>query len=283
MLSFLFWNLNGNNPVDRSEAIGERISRLARNFDIDIFIFVESSFESTDLANFLTNGGAGEYWHSKSECRKVSIFSRLAAHQMLPQHDSDDDRLTVQRVIVPPHEILLAAVHLRSQLHQNESAAGFQMTVVQNDIAVIEKDLDNYHTLVVGDFNLNPFDHGMVAAQAMHGVMVKSVANATERIVEGRSYRFFYNPMWGLLGDQSTGPPGTYYYSASSSMEYFWNMFDQVLLRPELMETLQQLEVLDTDGEFSLLNQLGRPDKQAASDHLPILFRLDLDLLEKRS
>jgi hypothetical protein len=87
--------------------------------------------------------------------------------------------------------------------------------------------------------------------------------------------------MWGLLGDRAIGPPGSYYYSASSSIEYFWHLFDQVLLRPELMDTLKVLEILHTDGESSLLNQLGRPDSRTASDHLPILFRLDLGLLGK--
>jgi hypothetical protein len=82
--------------------------------------------------------------------------------------------------------------------------------------------------------------------------------------------------MWGYLGDRTPGPPGTYYYSASSPLTYFWNTFDQMLLRPDLMNTLTELQILDTDGQTSLLTKAGKPRKSEASDHLPILFRLDI-------
>jgi len=57
---------------------------------------------------------------------------------------------------------------------------------------------------------------------------------------------------------------------------YFWNIFDQVLLRPALMNSLDELRVLDrVDGTPLLLPQ-GVPDRSTGSDHLPLLFRLDL-------
>jgi hypothetical protein len=42
------------------------------------------------------------------------------------------------------------------------------------------------------------------------------------------------------------------------------------------MDSLTELRILDGDGQASLLTERGRPRSATASDHLPILFRLDL-------
>ncbi len=279
MLSFLFWNLYGNNPVDRTDAIRDRLMKLARNFDVDVFIFAESRFVPQTLADQLSTTGKGRYWHSASGSERIQVLTRLGSERVAPQLDASDGRLTIRRLIVPPHELLLAAVHLPSQMHKSETAAGFGVTAVQNDIATIEKKLNNYHTIVVGDMNMNPFSAGMVAAQGFHGVMTKK--NTRQRIVDRRRYRCFYNPMWGFFGDRNPGPPGTYHHSGASDIEYHWHVLDQVLLRPELMHALEEVAILDTDGEASLLGRNGRPDSKTASDHLPILFRLRINVTER--
>ena len=91
----------------------------------------------------------------------------------------------------------------------------------------------------------------------------------------------FYNPMWGRFGDESVGPPGTYYYSSSDNLSYFWNIFDQVLIRPVLMPFFneERMKVLTRVGDKSLLTTNGLPDADAVSDHLPLVFRLDLPVI----
>lgn len=96
--------------------------------------------------------------------------------------------------------------------------------------------------------------------------------------MQGESYRFFYNPMWNYLGDQSSGPGGTYFHDSAPMINLFWYMFDQVLIRPELLGSLvnESIEIVtDVDGK-NLLSNNGQPNKQFASDHLPILFTLHL-------
>ncbi len=131
-------------------------------------------------------------------------------------------------------------------------------------------------TVLVGDLNMNPFDLGMVGAQALNAVMTRDLARSEGRVVAGRSYRFFYNPMWGCFGDRTPGPAGTFFYSASNPRSYYWHLFDQVLLRPALMDALVELRILEDDGQESLLTDRRRPRSSEASDHLPVLFRLDL-------
>ena len=92
--------------------------------------------------------------------------------------------------------------------------------------------------------------------------------------------------MWSLFGDAQGRPPGTYYYSTSTLITYFWNMFDQLLVRPQLLSSFENenLQILTSAGNSkqassatSLLTKDGRPNSKTASDHLPLLFSLELD------
>ena len=84
--------------------------------------------------------------------------------------------------------------------------------------------------------------------------------------------------MWGYLGDISDGPPGTYYYDSGMQVNLYWNMFDQVLIRPELLDVfeVEGLRILTDAGGKSLLAGSGKPDVSIGSDHLPILFKLNI-------
>ena len=125
---------------------------------------------------------------------------------------------------------------------------------------------------------MNPFEKGMVGALGLHGMMSRKIAERESRTVAKRRCKFFYNPMWSLYGDATRGPPGTYYYHRSKPIEYFWNIFDQVLLRPELLDRMDDSDIIiiDSDGENSFLTKNGIPNRNTVSDHLPILFKLNL-------
>jgi lipoyl(octanoyl) transferase len=64
--------------------------------------------------------------------------------------------------------------------------------------------------------------------------------------------------MWGYFGDALDGPPGTYYDSRSEPVTYFWNIFEQVLIRPTLLDAFvpASLKILDSDGDETLLTKL---------------------------
>lgn len=83
----------------------------------------------------------------------------------------------------------------------------------------------------------------------------------------------FYNPMWSRLGDESPGPPGTWHTSSDNDAEYFFHTFDQVLIRPELIPSFNNLEVPRKLGDVSLVSGNDIP-RQGISDHLPIIFDL---------
>lgn len=88
------------------------------------------------------------------------------------------------------------------------------------------------------------------------------------------SFKMFYNPMWNLLGDFSF-PPGTYYYSGNEVENSFWNVYDQVMIRPCLRGQFvdDELKILCETKKRKLIDANNHPDKKI-SDHLPIVFEI---------
>lgn len=271
LVSFLFWNVNG-------EPLEQRIARLARANDVDVLMLAECDSRPEQVLQALNQGATVKYCYPFSKGERIRIFTRLPETSLIDHFNSPLDRLTIRRLQVDGSiDILLSVLHFQSRMNWTQEAQNLEATVIAREIAQAEDEVSHRRTILVGDMNMNPFDGGMVGAQALNGVMTRKLAAMVERIVAGRSYRCFYNPMWGLFGDRTPGPPGTYFHRSSDPTNQYWHMFDQVLLRPELVESLHNLEILDTDGGLSLLTKHGgRPAKSTGSDHLPILFQLHL-------
>jgi hypothetical protein len=165
-------------------------------------------------------------------------------------------------------------LHFHTKQYSTSLAQGLQAAVLSREIAATEDAVGHQRTVLVGDLNMNPFDPGVVGAQAFNAVMDRGIVRGEGRTVAGRSYRFFYNPMWGCFGDRTPGPPGTHFYPTSDGP--YWHIHDQVLLRPAVMDALTELRIMNHDGQEPLVTDRGRPRSAEVSDHLPILFRLDL-------
>ncbi len=84
--------------------------------------------------------------------------------------------------------------------------------------------------------------------------------------------------MWGHFGDRFGDCAGTYFYERAEHLSYGWNIFDQVLFRSSLAGLLpaDQPKILTSVGQTSLLMASGVPDQAVASDHLPVLFQVDV-------
>jgi hypothetical protein len=124
---------------------------------------------------------------------------------------------------------------------------------------------------------MDPFEAGIIGAVGLHAVMSRQIAARDIRTVQGRDYRLFYNPMWGHFGDAKSSTAGSYYYDSAQHVNYFWHMFDQVLIRPELAERFDSshVKIVTSLAERSLVRPDGRPDAATCSDHLPVVFELE--------
>jgi hypothetical protein len=271
MTTFLFWNLNGK-PLEAT------VARLALRYEVDVLLLVECSIAPDILLGTLNQGDRPEYHYAPGYgCEKVAIFTRFPGQFILPTYE--EERLTIRHLNLPGvSDILLAVTHLPSKTHWSSASLASWCAELSRSIRIAENEAGHSRTVLVGDLNMNPFEDGVVSANGLHGVMCRRIAARKERVVQGKKYPFFYNPMWGLFGGATSAPPGTYYYRSSEPVAFFWNMFDQVLIRPDLTPLFshQDLKILTSDGSISLLSPRGLPDDKIASDHLPIFFRIML-------
>lgn len=250
------------------------MSRLVRDFNIDVLMLAENTLGVADVLCELNTSEAADFHYNSGLCERIDIFSKFTQAQIKPQFESK--HITIRHLKPPATcDLLLVVVHLSSKLHQSNESQVFEMGEIARDIIRMEDRIGHKRTVLVGDLNMNPFETGLVAASGLNATMARKIAEKKERMVNDRIFPFFYNPMWSLLGDASDGPPGSYYCSQSEHVAYFWHMFDQVLLRPDVLPMFQndKLKIIDRIGELSLLNKNGIPDKRI-SDHLPVLFQL---------
>jgi hypothetical protein len=128
---------------------------------------------------------------------------------------------------------------------------------------------------------MNPFESGLIKANGFHATMSKKIAKEVSRTIQNKEYEYLYNPMWSLYGDLFNEPVGTYHYRHSELINFQWNIFDQVLLSPNLADRLvkDSLKILINDGKSDLINKKGIPKSgNNFSDHLPIIFTINLNL-----
>jgi hypothetical protein len=270
-MNLLFWNVNKKDLL-------RELPALSRQYDVDILILAESGHSDVDILTALNAGQKRNFLLPLNLSERLSIYTRFLRKSIVPL--SDAGGMSIKQ-IVPPlgPDFILVAVHLPSKLHLSEIDHTMLSVRLSEMICEAEERVGHQRTVVVGDFNMNPFENGMVSADGLHAVMDRRIALKKERIVQGKTRSFFYNPMWSRLGDMSKGPPGTYHYPNSGQACFFWNSFDQILLRPSLLDFFsdENLEVVTRFNGTNLLKETGQPDKQLFSDHLPIFIHLSLE------
>jgi hypothetical protein len=96
-------------------------------------------------------------------------------------------------------------------------------------------------------------------------------------------HRERYNPIWSRLGREvEDEPPGTYYWSENRELNVYWNYLDQVLVGADLLDHFpaEQFRILTSvpgpTGPLPLIRETGRHWVVEPSDHLPLVFDLDL-------
>lgn len=270
MVKFLFWNI-GRKPIESV------VAKIAKSREIDVLILAECDISPALMLQTLNKESTEFEYSYSSQCEKITIYTRFSSQFIKPIFETG--RWSIRKLTLPLRtEILLAAVHMPDKQNHSAESQAYETSELAREIRQTEQQVGYARTVIVGDFNMDPFEHGLFAAAGLNAVMTKEIARRELRTVQGRKYSFFYNPMWGHFGDRTAGPAGTYYYHRAEHATLFWHMFDQVLLRPDLIDFFcdEELEILTGDGDASFLSAKGLPDVRIASDHLPLLFSLNL-------
>lgn len=284
MANFLFWNISKN-------SLSDELVALCRLKNIDFLILAESIIPDEVLVEALNKGlspHAPAYRAVPTNTRYIKVYSTYLGQIEDVQIDSANqqlifpDRYIALSIRFPiAQDVLLLAVHLPSKREADEPSQYANAIYLSNRIKELEKATGHERTIVLGDFNMDPFESGMVAANALNALMdrhyVSTKRGRTMSWSEVKGCPYFYNPMWGLMGDTSHGPIGTYAYRRGGTIRYLWHTFDQIILRPELLPYFSpgDVQILDRAGPQPLLTDKGQINKRL-SDHLPITISLSL-------
>jgi endonuclease/exonuclease/phosphatase family metal-dependent hydrolase len=246
---------------------------------VDVVVLLECTVPVAEVLKAL-NEATGKVFHysdSPAQMKTIQVFTGFSHQFIRPVEESR--RYSIRHLAVPAQtDLLLAVVHFPSKLRWTEDSQVQECSVLAKMIDSAEKRVGHFRTVLVGDLNMNPFEKGVVGTTGLNATMARSQALKELRTVQKQNYRFFYNPMWRHFGDRQDAPPGTYHYDNHQHVTYFWNMFDQVLVRPSLIGNLEtdRIEIVNAVGALSLLTREGLPDVSVGSDHLPLLFSMRL-------
>jgi hypothetical protein len=268
MPTLAFWNIN-------AKVSPGMIAALAREWDVDILILAENETDPFELQKKLNADVDRLYFPDPGLSGRLTILTRFQTDRTCFVLEAPG--VAIRHYRLPLGEsFLVAAVHLGSKLWNKTEDQVFAAVELADYIRVAEERGGHSRTIVIGDLNMNPFESGVVGSGGLHGVMDRRIASAGSRMIREKAHMFFYNPMWSKFGDVGPSPPGTYFYPDGSDVRYFWHMFDQVLVRPALLNSIsdESVSIVSRVGGVDLLTKRGRPDTAVASDHLPIICRL---------
>lgn len=274
-MNILFWNTN---KKDLSSAIAE----LAQLRDIDIIILCEYEMDDKLMLKRLSLGTSNYSISDSITCDKIKIFAKLKPDNL--EIVSEAPRWTIRKIEgINQSPFLLVAAHLVSKVNWSNASQFSESIVFRDAIDKAQIEAVIKHTIIVGDLNMNPYEEGLVSTLALHATSDKKIALKQERTVQGNEYEYFYNPMWNFLGDESVGDvPGTLLYKGSEHVRIDWNIFDQILISPSMITSVPNsgIEIITTSDSFSLLKNSGEIDSKNYSDHLPIMFNVQPDLIK---
>jgi hypothetical protein len=190
------------------------------------------------------------------------------------------DRFDIWHLILPLQEdVLLSVVHGLDKRNNSPAKQELFLQQVVAALSYCENKVGHDRSIVLGDFNANPFESPVASALGMNAVISRAIAQSDPRRMLNQSYPYFYNPMWNLYGDEPrSSAPATYYYRGSDPHELYWHMLDQVLIRPSLLNRFDfsALDIVTEVRSTELIGSRGTPDRTRFSDHLPVVFGVDL-------
>lgn len=261
MFNILFWNLKGH-------AIEDYVIECIAENDVDIVLF--SEFAGIDF-NKIEDGLGKMYVRVRGieDDIKVSAMAKVTICMSSIQQEK---RYNVYKIETVLKKYLLAGVHLEDRRNYKNSD---RIDTIQHLMADIEKTEDTFtcdNTIVIGDFNANPYDEELLSAYAFNAVLFKKVIDKNEFTnFKGEKRKRLYNPILHYISE-NTEMYGSFYLDGQSQTSYWWCL-DQVLVRKVLANNIVNVQYLKSVGSRDLLRKDKIPNKNI-SDHLPLLVNI---------
>ncbi len=285
MLTVLFWNFNSQ--ARDQESI---VTRVVRRHGVDFLVLDEATTIHEKLLAELREVDPA-FRKMPTPSTEFQVFTRFPSSELEPY--GSDERLEMWRLRRGTMDILLGAIHFHAANHVELIDRPSEFLAHRTTLLEAEHQAGHHRTVLFGDMNMDPFDPGMINAKTGVGALPsRTLTRLRSRDGTPGSLRF-YNPMASRLGVEPSegqegsqsyclGAPGTYYFpNQDETRNLFWRHYDQVLIRPDLLDSFadEEFQILThvpgPDGELrELIRCTGNHWKMNDCDHLPILFTL---------
>lgn len=268
-IKYLFWNLKGKNLL-------APLRELIIENSVDILALAEcKGIDCQSLINSLHI--VDEEWKLVEVCPKgdMKVFAKRSI-KILPH--MEEKNYALYKVDVGENKELLAVVHLCSALYSEENIRDREAENISRIFKKVEEELfgeECYRSIVVGDFNLQPYSEGIIGVNGFNATKSKINALKISRSAYNEKRYFYFNPTWKLMGENKL-VQGTYYNSSDSQgKSIYWYSFDEVLIRPYFIDKFNW-------DYFSIVERTKKHDfvpnsvidKDRYSDHLPLKFEI---------
>ena len=268
-IKYIFWNIKGKN-------LFEPIVRLILENNIDIIALTETDLLDVHcLINELRLNN--QDWKLVEIC-PVSDIKLLAKRDIRILVHEESKRFSTYKLYNENDLYLLNVLHLDSAMYKDEYARSQKATNISQILRKTEESMfknEEYKTITIGDFNLQPYSQGVIGYYGFNATMSKSKAKNISRKVDDEQKYFYFNPMWKLMGDNRL-VQGTYYNNSDQQdRSMFWYTFDQLLIRPFLIDKFNWdfFDIIEGTRNYSFIRN-GIINKTQYSDHLPLKFEI---------
>lgn len=254
-LKVLFWNINGKGNENDFGDFKDRFAILQETYNPMVVAFAESNRVVVDSMkglgydqnqfiegrtfDYRSNFQASIHWNSRVKSEPLIQARWLESNNYRLQFLELTFKEFKAQGEVIQKVILLVFVHLLDALNHTQEERLIYSIRVREQIERKRKEItkeDNLNisvpAIIMGDFNMNPYDTGMTCVDAFCSVPNINQLVDTHRDSRGKRITredYFINPFWKYLDQSSyalkTKPPFNALYK---------HVIDQVLYSPEL-------------------------------------------------
>jgi exonuclease III len=199
----VFWNVNRKDLTDA-------VCALAKSTAADVIILNENNVPSSETLCALRQEVSPEFYiPAPASEERFHCFCKNSALDLSEIHSGF--RTSVRKFRFANQMTLLVLVHGLDIRNYDSKKRLLFASKLADEIAFVRDDKKINKLILLGDFNMNPYDDGMNEAEGLNAMMTKACAEKKTRQYCKKDYDLYYNPMWSLFGDNTKGPAGTIY------------------------------------------------------------------------
>lgn len=272
MPQIIFWNVN-------KKDLTNFVCSITASNNADVVVLIENSVSIEETLQALKTNVSEDFYIPTviDKSKRFHCFCRNSKLDLSETHS--ELRTSVRKLQLGRYKVLLALLHGGDIRNNDAETRQSDAEELASQMRFLQKDKGIEKLILLGDFNMNPFDRGMNLARGLNAMMTKVCVQSGYRIRHNKQYDFYYNPMWSFFGDNTDGPAGTIYNTSNQGL-YGWSMLDQVIIHHSIVGLFHKVKILTEAGTESLMNKKGHPNTKIASDHFPILVSFKEDYNE---